>query len=157
MLRVDGVDEVKATALLFARADKPTQAAIRKESAKWAPELRRAAMRRATDPVSRKVAASGKTTVTAKGLRAVFGASGTHGKARLSELAAPWEFGGNRQRKETYMSRRKGKSMRVTRRTQAQIPAKAPDGRFIYPAVADATPDLVGRWVRAVVQAVTDG
>jgi len=157
MLRIDGVDEVKAAALLFARADKTTQAAIRKETAKFAPELRKAAMRHATDPVSRKVAASGKTTVTAKGMRAVFGASGTHGKARLSELAGPWEFGGNRQRKETYMSRRKGRSMKVTRRTQMQIPPKTPDGRFLYPAVADVTPELVGRWVRAVAQAVTDG
>lgn len=157
MLKVDGLPELQATALLFAKADKPTQAAIRKASQAWAPTLRAAAVRRATDPVSRKVAASGKVTVTAKGLRAVFGASGNHGKAKLSELAGPWEFGGNRQRKETYMSRRKGKSMRVTRRTQVQIPAKAPNGRFLYPAVADATPDLVGRWVRAVAEAVTDG
>ncbi len=156
MLKVDGLPELQATALLFAKADKPTQAAIRKASQAWAPTLRAAAVRRAHDPVSRAVAGSGRVTVNSKGLVAVFGSGSFHGEP-LSNLAGPWEFGGNQQRKETYMSRRKGRSMKVTRRTQVQIPQKTPNGRFIYPAVADCTPDLVGRWVRAVVEAVTDG
>lgn len=157
MLRIDGLDEVKATARLFADADKPTQAAIRKQSQAWAPTLRAAALSRAHDPVSRAVAASGKVTVTGKGLRAVFGGSGSFHGEPLRNLAGPFEFGGNRQRKETYLSRSKGRAVRVTRKTQVQIPPKTPAGRFLYPAVADTTPDLVGRWVRAVVQAVTDG
>jgi hypothetical protein len=67
-------------------------------------------------------------------------------------LTRPWEFGGNQQRFDTY--RRKGH--KVTRRTQKQIPRKTPDGRFIYPAVADAAPRIVGAWARAV-RGVFDG
>src|SRR4029079_3295946 len=114
MLDVKGVREVRALAAEFKNADRETQKAIRKATTTVAPLLRDAALRRAHDPVSRKIAASGKVTPSRKGLKAVFGASGKHGSARLSELARPWEFGGNQQRFDTY--RRKG--AKVTRRTQ---------------------------------------
>jgi len=147
MLDTKGVREVRALAKEFREADKETQRAIRKATTQVAPILKQAAMRRAHDPVSRKIAASGKVTPSRKGLKAVFGASGKHGSAKLSELVRPWEFGGNQNRYDTY--RRKG--AKVTRRTQKQIPKKTPTGRFIYPAVADAAPRIVGAWVRAVV------
>ena len=148
MLDARAVREVRALAAEFKNADRETQKAIRRATTTVSPLLKDAALRRAHDPVSRKIAASGKVTPSRKGLKAVFGASGKHGSARLSELTRPWEFGGNRDRYDTY--RRKGH--RVKRRTQKQIPPKASNGRFIYPAVATAAPRIVGAWVRAVVE-----
>jgi hypothetical protein len=152
MLDVKGVREVRAMAQVFQDADRETQKAIRKATTQVSPLLKQAAQRRAFDDVSRKIANSGKVTPSRKGLQAVFGASGKHGGARLSELTRPWEFGGNQQRFGTY--RRSGH--KVTRRTQKQIPRKAPDGRFIYQALADAAPRIVGAWVRAVVKVIED-
>jgi hypothetical protein len=152
MLEVKDVRDLRALAEMFRDADRETQRAMRKASAQVAPILKQAAMRRAHDDVSRKIAASGKVTPSRKGLKATFGASGKHGSAKLSELTRPWEFGGNRERFDTY--RRKGH--RVARRTQRQIPAKAPDGRFLYPALADAAPKVVGAWVRAALGVLTN-
>lgn len=159
MLKVNGIPELEAAAALFAHLDKPTMAAMRKESTKWAPKLRAAAVQGAKGPIDHAIAASGKTTVTAKGLRAVFGSGSFHGEP-LSALTRPWEFGTARpQAKTSYLSRQRTsrRAMKVTRRTQLQVPKRAVNGRFIYPAVARATPDLVSLWVRAVVKAVTDG
>lgn len=153
MLRIDGADELRAAALLYKRAPREVQAAIRKEAKGWAPTLKAAAEARASDPVAKAVARSGEVTVTAKGLRATFG-TGTWQGVALGELARPWEFGTSRPNAfHEYYDRRGGRAVKVNRRTQRQVPRRKDTGRFLYPAVADCTPDLVGRWVRAVATA----
>lgn len=158
MLSIRGTDELKAAALLFRNADRATRAAIAKESRQWSPELKRAAQARARGRVDRRIANSGRTTTTARGLKATFGASGSLPSGeRLAEVTRPFEFGtGNREAKKTYLSRQRTSKRRmyVTRRTQRQIPRRNDKGRFLYPAVADVTPDLVARWVRAIAKAV---
>ena len=159
MLKIDGTAELKATAALFGRLDKPTRDAIRGEAKSWAPTLTRAAMRRAREPVDVAVAASGKVTQTSKGLTATFGTGTWHGE-KLANLARPWEFGTARPDEYgKYVSRQRTsrKGMQVKRRVQKQVPPAVRAGRFIYPAVADCTPDLVGRWVRAIAEAAVHG
>jgi hypothetical protein len=158
VLRIDGVDEVRAAALLFARAPRQVQAGIRTEAKAWAPSLQAAARRRATDPVSLAVARSGKVTATRQGLVAVFGSGRWKGRD-LARLARPWEFGTSDPQALSYpyLARYRRRAVRVKRRTQVQVPARVETGRMVYPAVADVTPDLVARWVRACAQAVTRG
>jgi hypothetical protein len=156
MLRIDGAQEVRAAALLYRRAPREVQSRIRREAKVWAPTLRAAAVRRATDPVSRAVAESGKVTVTARGVRAVFGAARWRG-VDLRRVARPFEFGTSQPDawSDAYLTRTAaGRSVKVqSRRTQRQIPARS-SGRFAHAAVAETTPDLVGRWVRAIATAV---
>jgi len=156
VLRVDGVQEVRAAALLYRRAPRTVQAQIRQESKGWAPTLRAAAVRNATDPVSRAVAESGKVTVTARGVKAVFGAAKWRG-VDLRRVARPFEFGTSSPDawSDPYLTRTaRGRGVKVPeRRTQRQIPPRS-SGRFVHAAVAETTPDLVGRWVRAVATAV---
>ena len=156
MLKVDTRD-LRLMVHRFDSADVEIRRAISEESKRWAPTLVRAAQSRAHGEVEKKIAKSAQTKVTAKGLVATFGASGRVGRTPLRELTRPYEFGTIRpEQYTTYRSRRNGKALRVTRRTQRQIPPANSDGRFIYPALAATTPKLVARYVRAVAEAVTD-
>ena len=68
----------------------------------------------------------------------MFASTGQFHGTHLNRLAAPFEFGGNTQKWETYISRQRKTKERITvrRRAQAQIPPRTPKGRFLYPAVA---------------------
>lgn len=161
MLSIHGVDEVKAAAMMFAKAPAETRKAIQKESRAWAPTLKQAAQSRARGRMQNRIANSGKITVTGNGLKATFGASGkaSHGTS-LGEVTRPFEFGTDTTQAYTeYLSRHRvtRRAMRVKRRTKKGLPHRDERGHFIYPAVADATPKLVARYVRAIAQAVTRG
>lgn len=161
MINIRGVPELRATALVFRNADRETRRGIQREARTWAPDLQRAVARRARTGVDRQIAASGRITVTARGIKAVFGSSGRLSSGEpLRSVARPYEFGtGSPHATKEYLSRHRvsRRAMRVTRRVQEQVPHRRDTGRFIYPGVADATPELVARWVRAVAQAATNG
>lgn len=161
MLRLDS-PELKAAALLYQRAPREIQAGIKRQAVAWAPTLKAAAERRATDPVSRRIAASGKVTVTNKGVAAVFGSAGKLSSGEpLRNVTRAYEFGSAYQSvKREYIGRQRVTKRRVfiKRRTRAQLPRDAKNtGRFVYPAVADCAPDLVSRWVGAVVKTYREG
>lgn len=155
MLRVDGADELKAAALLYARAPQTIQRDIQAQAKAWAPTLVRAARAHARDRMSSRIADSGVARVNQKGVVAVFGAG------KMVKVARPYEFGTARPDawSKGYVGRTPGgRGYPVPRRrTQRQIPPRNEEGRFVYPAMADVTPDLASRWVRAVAQAVTYG
>jgi hypothetical protein len=154
---VRGLPELRAAALLLKQADAPTRAALKRESRAWAPTLERAIKARARTDVDRRIAASARTTVTAKGLKATVGASGRlpSGDA-LREVTRPYEFGGNRNVRNKYVGRSpKGKAVIYRRRTQRQIPDPAPNGRMVYQGLADVTPELVSRYVRALAKVMS--
>jgi hypothetical protein len=67
-----------------------------------------------------------------------------------------FEFGSNRSRKTSYTrkNRRRGGTHRVTRNTTAQLPARTPRGRVIFPAFAEIGPRLASLWVQTVVRRV---
>lgn len=155
MLKVKASPELRATALLFRNADRETKAAIRKESAKWAPTLRTAIQARARTAVDKEIAASAKVTTTARGLKATVGSSGRLSSGEpLRTVARPYEFGtAQPDQMGRYIGRSsKGRGYVVKRRVQRQIPRINPKGRFVYQGLADATPRLVGRYVRAVAE-----
>lgn len=160
-LTIKGTAELQAAALLFRNADTNTRAAIREASAAWAPTLRQAAKAKASGEVMRRVADSGKITVTTKGLKATFGSTGKVSGAKLSELAAPYEWGTTKPEEysKKYLSRHRisGKAIKVSRRTKRQIPRRRSPGYAIHPAVAEKTPELVTRYVRGIAKAVTYG
>jgi hypothetical protein len=158
MLRIDGVEELRAAAAAFSAADKATRDGIKAEARKFGPILQRAAERRAAPlgPIEAAVARSGRVAANARGITAVFGSTGSFKGEHLSTFAGPWEFGGNRDKVTKYVSRHRisKKAMVVARHASRQIPRRTPDGRFIYQAVGDTTPTLVSMWVRAVAKAV---
>jgi len=160
MIKVRGTDELMAAAVLFRNADRETRRALAKESRAWAPTIVRAAKRRAVLPQDHAVAESGKVSITSKGIVATFGSAGRLSSTgtHVGEVTRAYEFGTeSRERRSRYVSRQRssGKEMYVQRRTRIELPRRTRSGRFIYPAVADTAPDLVGRYVRAVARAVT--
>lgn len=164
MLHVKGTAELAAAAAYFGRLDAPTRAAIRTEAKRWAPTLVREAVVNASrhGPVAVRVAQSGKTTVTGKGLVAVFGSTGflaSEGRRVPVARLTGWEFGADREKKTRYISRQRtsGRAMDVYRRTRRQMPPRKANGWFLHPAVAEATPTLVAMWVRAVADVARGG
>lgn len=160
MLTVEGLPELRAAVRLFGECGKPIRRELDRESRAWAPTLAAAARRRAAGEVEGRIAASARTSVSGKGPRVVFGSSGKVGDTPLREVTRPYEFGAPQRATHTtvYLSRHRTsrKAMRVERHTHRQLPRYQPKGRFLYPAVAETAPDLVGRWVRAVVRVMTD-
>ena len=156
---VRGIPELKAAALLMKQADAPTRAALRKEAQTWAPDLKRAIQARAKTAVDREIAASTTTSVTAKGLKATVGGRGKLSSGEpLKSVTRPYEFGTARPDARTrYIGRHHGRRVTYNRRAQRQIPRINPKGRFIYQGLADATPDLVTRYVRALARAMGGG
>ena len=159
--------ELQATILLYRRAGPEVQKAVKASVKAWGSNLVKAATHRATDHVSVKVAASGRTQMTAgKGMKAVFGSAGsvvsTSGRTRrrtpLRTLAIPYEFGGRSNRRRTYTaSTPSGGRATYTRRTTMQLPLYRRTGWFAWPAVADVTPDAARMLVQAMREAYTDG
>ena len=157
---VRGVPELRAAALLMRNADAPTRAALRKEAAAWAPDLERAIASRARGPVDRLIAATTRTTVTAKGLKATVGASGRLPSGeKIGEVVRPYEFGtGLPDAMGKYIGRSaRGRRVTYNRRVQRQVPRVAAKGRFVHQGLADATPALVSRYVRALARAMQGG
>lgn len=71
--------------------------------------------------------------------------------------AKGFEFGtDNRERASTYTRRNRdgSGSHKVTRRTTRHLPARAPDGRAIWPAAAKAAPRLASMWVQTIVREI---
>jgi hypothetical protein len=115
---------------------------------------------RAHGAVERRIANSGKASVTNRGPKATFGSGGKLSSGEpLGEVTRPYEFGTSRHNvKVEYLSRHRisGRAMRVKRRTMRQLPAQSDEGRFVYQGLADATPELVGRYVKAIAEAVSN-
>ena len=162
MLDVEGTTALKLAAAAFGRAPREVRAAIREQAKEWGPDLVRAASEYAVQvnggAVEFAIARSGKLTSNTSGLVATFGTGQWLGKP-LVRFAAPFEFGGNQAKWEKYISRHREtkRRMYVTRRAQAQIPPRTPKGRFLYPAVSFMTPELVSRWIWAIIGATTGG
>jgi hypothetical protein len=131
-----------------------------KESKRFAPLLIRSAQTHARGEVEKRIAQSGTARIVKDGFVVTFGRSGRVAGAKLAEITRQYEFGTRDRNRfsEPYLSRHRisGKAMRVTRRTRRQLPQFVKTGRFLYPALADVTPDLVKGYVRAIVNTVTD-
>ncbi len=159
MLKVEGVEELEAVVLLFKRAPAEIKRGIRQESRAWAPSIVAAAKSMARGPVERRIAASGKVTVTDRGPVARFGSSGRlRPGVPLARIARHYEFGTNRRNMKTkYLGRNRytRDAQFITRRTRRQLPQRNATGRFVYPALAEETPALVARYVRVIAKAVT--
>jgi len=160
MLKVRGIPELEAAAILFKNADRETRRALAQQSKAWAPTIIRAAKMHAELPQDRAIAGSGRVTVNTKGIVATFGAAGRLGSGTpLREITRPFEFGTqNDDTFTTYLSRQRTtkRAMKVTRRTRKSLPAWNKTGRFLYPAVADTAPELVSRYVRAIALTVSN-
>jgi hypothetical protein len=71
-----------------------------------------------------------------------------------NDRAKGFEFGTDDRNKTSTYTRRspKGKSHSVTRRTTRHLPARAPEGRVIWPAFAETGPRIVSLWVQIIVR-----
>jgi hypothetical protein len=160
VLTIKGTDQLDDVTRLFKTCEAPIKKAMQKEARAWGPEIVAAAKARARGPVQQAIAASGKVSVTTKGLKATFGSSGRVGTQALAQLTRPYEFGARTPQKFTkYLSRHRlsKQAIRVTRRTQKQLPAWNSTGHFLHPALAKTAPDLVGRYVAAIARVMRDG
>lgn len=151
---------VNDAADLLRRADKDVvkqmRRAVTREVNPW---LKSAIRRNATDAPSRAIAStarvrSGQRPAVVVGSSKKIGSGG----ASTGELAAVYEFGGYTEYERGYArrNRRTGGRHKVVRHTQRQIPRRDRQGRFIYPAVADAAPMLVGAWVQVIAETYTE-
>lgn len=152
--------QLQAALLAYRAAPKTVQAAAKTAAKTWGEDLRSAAQQRATGRVQSRIAASGRVQLTAgRGARAVFGSSGSlsgpWGRTPLRAVAGQYEFGSARRRVKTaYRSRYTGGAgFMVKRLTRIQIPVRAENGNFAWPAVADVTPDVTRALVAAVAAA----
>jgi len=160
MLTVQGMTELQAAAVLFRDCGAPIKKAMQQEAKTWTPTLIRSAQAHARGEVQKRIAQSARPSVTNKGPKVSFGASGRVTGSPLGKITRPYEFGtDDRNKKTTYLSRQRTskKAMRVNRRTMRQLPARNADGHFLYPAVAATVPDLVGRYVRAIAGVMSSG
>jgi len=68
------------------------------------------------------------------------------------------EFGvKDREAVSTYTRKsRRGGSHTVKRRTRRGLPAYDPNGRVVYPAVADAMPRFISLWTQTIIRTVYD-
>lgn len=140
-------------------ARRDIDAALREESRRFAPALVRSAQAHASGEVEKRVAQSAAAKITGDGFIVSFGRTGKlSGGAKLSEVTRPYEFGTNRRNEKVeYLTRsRRGKAYRAKRRTRRQLPPHNAKGRFLYPALADVTPQLVTGYVRAITNTITD-
>jgi hypothetical protein len=141
---------------LLRRADKDLQKLMRREVARTVnPWLKSAIRRNARDPQSRKIAGTARVRSGQRPAVVVGSASKFAGGASTADLARVYEFGGWQGYRRGYARTNRGGGGRhkVVRRTQRQIPRADRQGRFVYPAVADAAPMLVGAWVAAIADA----
>jgi len=147
---------------LMRRADKDLQKLMRREITREVnPWLKSAIRRGARDPQSRKIAGTARVRSGQRPAVVVGSAKKFAGGASTAELAAVYEFGGYQNYRRGYARKnQRGGRHKVVRHTQRQIPRTERSGRFIYPAVADAAPMLVGAWVSAITdvyQEAVDG
>lgn len=161
MLKIKGIPELQAAARAFAQAEPSTRKAVAEGAKAFGPELVKDAERRASalGPIERAVAGTGRVSATTKGLRATFGSSGAFHGEPLRNLARPFEWGGPREKYETYLSRQRvsRRAMQVKRRTQRQIPSRSPKGRYTAPAVEALTPKLAAAWADLIAREVLHG
>ena len=140
---------------LMRRADKDIAKLMRRTSTREVnPWLKSAIRRNAADSQSRKIAGTARVRSGMRPAVVVGSAKKFTGGESTAALAAVYEFGGQQNYRRGYArrNRRAGGSHKVVRHTQRQIPARARSGRFIYPAVADVAPELVGAWVKVIAE-----
>ena len=151
---------VNDAADLFRRADKDLQKRMRQTvNREITPWLASAIRRNGKSAVDRKIAGSARVRTGQNPAVVVPGRKLSGGATAASaDIVRVYEFGGNRNYKGRYTGRSpRGRSYRVERRTQRMIPFQRPQGRFVYPAVAEAAPMLVGAWVGLIGEMYTDG
>lgn len=151
-------DAVNDAADLIRRADSDVVKAMRRAVTREVnPWLKSAIRRNATDEPSRKIAGTARVRTGQRPAVVVGSAKKFAGGATTAELAAVYEFGGYQNYRRGYARRSPGGGRhKVVRRTQRQIPRTDRQGRFIYPAVADAAPMLVSAWVQVIAEAYTE-
>ena len=89
-------------------------------------------------------------------LRIVMGSSGRmRGGIAKRDLVRAVEFGSRREEVRSYTTRSpRGRSYRVTRHTQRQLPTYVRQGRLMYAALPQIAPRLVADHVRNVAAAI---
>ena len=148
---------------LMRRADKDLAKEMRRAVTREVnPWLKSAIRRQATDAQSRLIAGTARVRSGNNPAVVVGSAKKFSGGASTAELARVYEFGGWQEYRRGYArkGRKGGGRHKVVRHTQRQIPRQDRQGRFVYPAVADAAPMLVGAWVGVIVDLwseVSDG
>jgi hypothetical protein len=151
---------VNDAADLFRRADRDLQKRMRQAANREiTPWLASAIRRNGKSAVDRKLAGSARVRTGQNPAVVVPGRKLSGGATAASaDIVRVYEFGGNRNARERYTGRSpRGTAYRVERHTQRMIPWSNKQGRFIYPAVADAAPMLVGAWVGLIGEMYTDG
>lgn len=71
-----------------------------------------------------------------------------------ADITSAVEFGDPNKGYTTYTERRRGKSVRVRRRTQQQLPGPIRAGRVAHPALRVAMPRLLSLYVQTVVRTI---
>lgn len=70
------------------------------------------------------------------------------------DISSAVEFGDPAKGYTTYLERRNGKSVRVRRRTQNQLPPPIRKGRVVHPALRSVMPRLISLYVQTVVRTI---
>lgn len=71
-----------------------------------------------------------------------------------ADISAALEFGDPNKTFETYTERRNGKSVRVRRRTQNQLPGPIRKGRVVHVAFRNVMPRIITLYVQTVVRTI---
>ena len=131
--------------------DTKQKAEVRKATQRYTPRLKRLMALQSTHPVHQKILKTTRITSNAKGLNVRVGGSGRLGSWHMRDVVRQYEFGtNNRETYVEYLSRRKGTGFEVRRRTKRQMPARKRTGWMVYPAVAEAGPELASWWLGAL-------
>ena len=147
-------DEVKAASLIWAKADRDTRKRMRAEIRPLIVRLRGDIASAGKSAQDRRIARTARIGTTRDGWSVIVGRSNRRlpGGATVRELTRVQEFGGNREYRLRYPTRRGSTRYPTTRHTQRMIPWHQPKGRLVYPAVGKHGAQIVTGWVRAIVE-----
>ena len=154
---VRDLDELKAVVLALKAMGKDLRRDINRATTQtMGPEWKAAIAARASTAQDRRVLVPGARIASGNppAARAATSRRRLSGGLVPSESWRAFEFGSKGDRRTTYTRRNRSGSgsHRVTRNTTAQLPARAPKGRVVYPAFADLGPRMVALWVQLVAR-----
>lgn len=164
MYRIDATSsrELQAIILAMRQADKEILTQIRQQTkGAVAPMLQQTMAEHASTRLEhRALVANARTTVSNQNITFSAGKVGRRLRGGLlpKQSAHAVEFGGDRTAKRTYEARStRGRSFKVTRRTQAQLRPRRKSGYVFYQAVAEIVPRVCALWVQTVVRTFAEG
>lgn len=158
MLSARGSRELRAAGIALKRAERDVRNSINRSMRSVMNTVWRGAVtERARTSLERRVLDTGVRV--APGNPPVLHAAGSR-RALPGGLvpASDWhaaEFGADREAVTSYNRRSpSGGTHRVTRHTRRQLPARAPRGRVVWPAVAEVGPRLGSLFVQTIVRGI---